>query len=33
MDDEGSSSDSESIDADPQLLANTSDSDFDLDTT
>ena len=33
MDDEGSSSDNESIDADPQLLANTSDSDFDLGTT
>ncbi|KAH9649573.1 SWIM-type domain-containing protein [Citrus sinensis] len=33
MDDEGSSSDDESIDADPQLLANTSDSDFDLGTT
>ena len=31
--DEGSSSDDESIDADPQFLANTSNSDFDLGTT
>ena len=31
--DGGSSSDDESIDANPQLLANTFDSDFDLDTT
>ncbi|KAH9746490.1 SWIM-type domain-containing protein [Citrus sinensis] len=33
MDDGGASSDDESIDADPQFLANTSDSDFDLGTT
>ncbi|KAH9700534.1 SWIM-type domain-containing protein [Citrus sinensis] len=33
MDDEGSSSDDESIDADPQFLANTSYSYFDLGTT
>ena len=33
MDDGGSSSDDESIDADPQFLANTSNSDFDLGTT
>ena len=33
MDDGGSSFDNESIDTDPQLLANTSDSDFDLGTT
>ncbi|KAK9185548.1 hypothetical protein WN943_025904 [Citrus x changshan-huyou] len=33
MDDGGSSFDDESIDADPQLLANTSNSDFDLGTT
>ncbi|KAH9702968.1 SWIM-type domain-containing protein [Citrus sinensis] len=33
IDDGGSNSDDESIDADPQFLANTSDSDFDLGTT